>query len=173
MKNKKRNFKFNKPLCFDKIDLTLPSIFFAVYLIFSGIILIYSGTIYTYYWILLPRGALSLWVFLLLFVIMFSFLGATTGFFINKKVGCYRKYKNIIVTALCVTAFLTVLWYDSIFSAHGFFAGFILSLFSLLCMLTSLLISLNRYKILSIGLGALTIWYLYILWFSFSIMIIN
>ena len=173
MRNKKKRKKYKKPFSMERINLKYPSIFAAVYLIFVGVLMIYSGTIYTYYWILLPRGALSLWSFVLLFIVFFVALGTLTAWAITGRSICCRVSKRIIILSLSATSILTLLWYDCIFSAHAFFPGFIISLIMLLCMVLGFLISINKYKLMSFGFGVMLMWYIYLFWFSFCIMLIN
>lgn len=173
MKNNKRIRLGHLCPAFNNFNLTFSCVFSAIYLIFAGILLIFRGTIYTYYWMLLPRGALSLWAFVLIFIVMFTFLGGILGIVaFYRERGC-KKTKKYILLFLVFTTLFTVLWYDSIFSAHAFFAGFIFSSIAVASLLCSFVLSFKENKLIAVYIIPLFLWNIYIFWFSLCIMLIN
>ncbi|MBE6543439.1 MAG: hypothetical protein E7675_03490 [Ruminococcaceae bacterium] len=173
MKNKNKKTKHFKFSFNDRINLRLPCILLAIFLILSGILMIYSGNIYIYYWIILPRGAISLWLFVMLFIISFAFLGALFGAVLAENRMFSKKLKIVLSTFLGLATVLTVMWYDCVFAAHAFTFSFLLSLLMLICIFMAFLVLICKRSIVAVGTGMLTLWYMYLFWFSFCIMIIN
>ena len=154
-------------------NLSLPCIFGSVYLIFGGILLLFGGTIYTYYWLILPRGALSLGSFVVFYLVFFMLCGASLGGVVFERAHCPRKYKLIVILLLSMMSALQIIWYDVIFSSLALFSGFIISAVIVFFNSFAFLISFRKFIISNIMLGVLLCWSLYIFWFSLCIMIIN
>ena len=173
MRRKNKRNKFKQKIYFDGINLFFPSIFLTLYLIFAAITLLSKGSLYSYFWIIIPRGALTVGLFAFFYLVAYSLLGAITGFAISEK-PCYRK--NIkLVNILCLSGagVVLLLWYGVVFCALSLFLGFLLSILLNLILDISIFISFKFSKILFCLLIPLSLWSIYILWFSFCIMIIN
>lgn len=173
MRRKNKRNKFKQKIYFDGINLFFPSIFLTLYLIFAAITLLSKGSLYSYFWIIIPRGALTVGLFAFFYLVAYSLLGAITGVAISEK-PCYRK--NIkILNVLCLSGagVTLLLWYNVVFGAFSLFFGFLLSIILNLNLGISFFMSFKFSKLLFYLQIPLILWSIYILWFSFCVMIIN
>jgi len=169
MKRNKHRLKY----FYQRINLFYPSIFFSIYLIFSSVMLLSGGALYTYHWFILPRGALTMGLFAIFYLLSFSTLGFVTGLVYYEKAYCFKKEKILCVLILGLYATALVLWYNVVFLSISLLFGLIIS--SIICFLSFLsLVILYRISKLGFLLHLpLFIWSIYLFWFSFCILIIN
>ncbi len=170
-KNKKR--RNNSNIGFKGVNLALPILCAAILIIIGIIIMLCSGSVYRYNWILLPRGAFPLSAFIITFITVIGFIGGSVGAVISERF--YRKLtdKLAAVLLLIVIAVLLFVWYNILFSSFAFFAAFLFGLFIMCATVSAVIILLKHFKNCLILLTPVVLFSVYILWLSFSVMLIN
>lgn len=170
-KNKGRRSKAN--IGFKGINLAMPVFCAAALIIIGIIIMLCSGSVYRYNWILLPRGAFPLSAFIITFITVIGLLGGAIGTVISERF--YRKLsdKLIAVFALLGIAVLLFVWYNILFSSFAFFGAFLFSLLIMCCTVLAGIISFKHFKNCLLLLIPVILFSFYILWLSFSVMLIN
>lgn len=172
MKNCKR--KKHKPnCCVGYVNLAIPIVTACLFVMFGVVIMLCSGNLYKYNWILLPRGAIPLPSFIITFITVIGMLGGATGVIIAERF--YRKIsdKLLAVSITILTTVMFFIWYNILFSSFAFLGAFVFSMFIVCGAILSLVIGFKYFKTAVLLLVPVVLFSTYVLWLSFSVMLIN
>ena len=154
-------------------NITFTVISTCSFLILGILILAFAGSLYRYKWLLLPKRAFPLSSFIMIYLTSFSLMGASMGYIITDRM--YRRKTDKVVTVLLIVAItlLTWMWYNIIFGSMSFLCGFIFSFVIFSLSLILLLFIFKFFKRITVLLIPTIIFNMYVVWLSFSIMILN
>lgn len=123
--------------------------------------------------IIFPDCAFSPFFMCFFFGIFIALFAVSQAIIISTPAGCFAKHKTRSIIIFVCALILVYVWIPVMFSAREFLLGTLLVLIILLACAALFSIAMKINRIAAYAIFAFALWMLYILYYSFALLLIN